>query len=120
MEFCTPHWDALRTAIKDRGLEVLVAESGPEVVGKMKRQLTDKTVTVDSFDPLMGAHNAIVTNALQLTGIAVLQQDGCPLCWMTEEHKKYCKDPTCIRENFDDWITFAADGQVEVWKGLQT
>jgi hypothetical protein len=110
MKFCMPHWEALRKAIDDRGLYSLVATSGTEVVSKMVGESSDG-VSVDSFDPLMGAHNAPNPDGT----------DRCPLCFLNQDHVAHCEDPTCElgATGFDAWIDRAADEQLNVWKGLK-
>lgn len=70
MQICQAHWDALKKEISDLGLERFVSKTGAEAV----QGLVD-----GSFDPLMGAHNAIVSNALDNFGLEALE-DGCPIC----------------------------------------
>jgi hypothetical protein len=113
VKFCEDHWALLRKAIDDRGLGGFVADSG-EQLGKMMVSEATEGRTVDNFDPLMGAHNAIMSNALDLVGIALCapNEDGserCPLCFLTETHKANCDDPDCTVESFDHWIDKAAD-----------
>lgn len=64
MKFCQTHWDALRSAIRDRGLYDLVAKSGEAIVNKMAEELKAGAATATTFDPLMGAHNAILSRTM--------------------------------------------------------
>ena len=106
VKFCASHWDRLKDAIKVRGLYDQVAKSGEELVDKVVR-----TQTLDG-DPLMYAHNAIVSNALQTpAGIDIMapNDDGterCPLCYLALACP--CGDPTC-QAKWDGWIDRAAD-----------
>lgn len=101
MRFCQSHWDALRAAIRDRGLERFVAPTGEEAA----RRTVDGTSPRDSFGPLMGAHLAIVHNLADAYGIGMLQTEGCPLCLAIERCS--CGDPkTC---ELQTWIDRAAD-----------
>lgn len=90
MRFCQQHWEALRTAIDQRGLTQLVARDGVEAVAKMKADLQTGT-TRDTFDPLLLAHNAILKKSIEVLGMEVFQPnaDGsprCPLCFSEELH----------------------------------
>ena len=112
MKFCGRHWEALREAIRARGLFGLVATSGEQVVAMMTKELGDGESTKATFDPLMGAHNAIVSNVMGVVGIAVMMQnedgsDRCPLCFIQSEHDAHCKLTRC--EPYDTWINRAAD-----------
>lgn len=112
MKFCGRHWEALREAIRGRGLYDMVAKSGEDVVARMTKELGDGETTKTSFDPLMGAHNAIVSNVMNVVGLAVMVQnddgsDRCPLCFIQSEHDANCKQVGC--EPYDKWIDRAAD-----------
>jgi hypothetical protein len=98
MKFCMPHWEALRTAVNARGLGDLVARSGEELGAKLEKELAGDN-TLASFDPLMAAHNMILSNALNAGGLEVMapNDDGterCPVCYLS----------------VPDWIDKAADG----------
>lgn len=76
MKFCSTHWESLKTAIKEAGLYDQVAQSGEELAQR---------TAAGEIDPLMYAHNCIVSNALQCGGLYLMTQkpDGseyCPLC----------------------------------------
>ena len=116
MQFCHPHWDMLCDAIKDRGLSALVAESGQQAASNFASELSDGP-SVDNFDPLMGAHWAIIGN-LSTNNPGVLFMDGCPLCYANRDHAQRCKDPSCTggATYYDSWIGRAADDQVAAWK----
>lgn len=118
MKFCMPHWDAIRAAIKDRGLYALVPDSGEKAMTSMASQMQDGP-SIDNFDPLMGAHWAIVGN-LATNHPQILVIDGCPLCYANTNHALGCTDPTCTTRDayYDGWIGKAADDQVAYWKEL--
>ena len=145
MEFCQPHWNALRQAINKRGLSTLVSEGGEQAALKVRRQV-EEGVTLDTYDPLMGAHNAILANVGDIISKAggsplYLFSSGpedpmtgygpkyegrtwprCPLCYLGLAHEVNCKDRRCVlpKVNGYDWmIDRAADDQVEIWKELQ-
>lgn len=136
MKFCVPHWEALRVAIKQRGLKVLMSETGEEAVTKMARSL-EEGPSIDNYDPLMSAHWAIAGNAMEHAKrvggnpLCILSPPpehpewGCPICFLnflSDEHDRICGDPACSKPKgmrFDDWIDKAADGQVEAWKAMR-
>jgi len=83
LKFCQPHWNKLRTAIDARGLSGLVAQGGENAVARQFDQLqrsqnAEEAVTKTNFDPLMGAHWAIVNNAMNLVGLSLMlpNEDG--------------------------------------------
>jgi hypothetical protein len=81
---CATHWAALRKAIADRGLDHLVAKSGEKAAERIKAEL-EGTATDTSYDPLMGAHNMIVSRSLQVGGLYMMALDEsgnhrCPIC----------------------------------------
>jgi hypothetical protein len=117
MKMCQPHWDKLRDAIKSRGLYGMVATDGAQAA----RDLGEGRP-----DPLMAAHNAIVGNALNRAGLAVVSpnEDGserCPLCFLIAAAAGcQCGDPACTPEaraaqsaRFEAWIELAADDELE-------
>jgi hypothetical protein len=72
-----------------------------------------------TYDPLMAASFAIWDNALEAFGIEIMYADAlCPLCLM-DNHKKTCTEPGCEAQSGDDWIQFAADGQLEVARKMR-
>lgn len=120
MKFCMDHWTALRAAIEARGLSALVADTSEEVASKMVSETTSGP-SIDNFDPLMGAHMAIVSNAIGLAGLAVMMpnedgSDRCPLCFLTKSHAEGCTDPNCTVTTYDHWIDRAADDALAEWK----
>lgn len=138
MKFCPDHWQALRDAIDTRGLTALIADSGEQAVANMASEL-DHGPTVDNFDPLMGAHNSIMVNAMELAreiGVdpLVLMFENpahpeweCPICylnWLSAEHDRLCDlgPPECLKvrgQTFDDWIDQAADGALNAWQEMR-
>lgn len=115
MRICQPHWDKLRDALKLRGLDDMVAKDGAQAA----HDLADGRP-----DPLMSAHNAIVSNALGVVGLAVMEpnDDGterCPLCYLQQLSLRGCEcgDPACTFEarvaRFEGWIDRAADDELQ-------
>lgn len=118
MKFCTPHWDQLRAAIKERGLDGLVAKDGEQAVAKLTDQLEKNDTTKTNFDPLMAAHNAITGRVLEIVGLNLLlpNEDGserCPLCFAQVCHDAECKHPGCAIQIANDWIPSCCDAMRE-------
>lgn len=127
MKFCKLHWDALRLAITSRGLGDFVSGSGQEALQREVRSLEGKPEAKEHFDPLMGAHWAIINRAMvtlqQIGGNPLSLMTGdpehpeleCPIChlnFLSAEHDKVCTEPTCKKPKgltFDDWIESVAD-----------
>ncbi len=134
MRFCPDHWERLREAIKARGLYALVADSGEQAAKNLVSELADGS-TIDNFDPLMGAHNAIVAQAMDIIPGQYKQNPmmlfadpdehpewACPICalnWCHEEHDRLCTVEDCTWPKGFDWsddmITGAADHMATVW-----
>ena len=98
MQFCQPHWAALKKAIADRGLDHLQVHSGVEAAKLTESQMKGG-LTRENFEPLLAAHNMIVANALDAVGISLMRlkpdgSDPCPICELKAE----------------EWIDKAADG----------
>lgn len=121
---CQPHWDGLRAAIDERGLGHLVARSGDAAVAGLISELETGT-RLENFDPLMGAHNAIVNRCLETLGYEVLMNDGCPICFAKEHHRETIADcpgpPQCPASDewFEGWIPGVADHMLEVYEELK-
>ncbi len=140
MRFCLEHWAALREAIEERGLSALVAENGERAAQNTAAEL-DGQGSIDTFDPLMHAHMAIVAHAMETVKsryqqnplmLMAPEEDPevtwplCPLCflnWLHEEHNRICEKPDCdYPKEYDyagDWIPQAADGALAQWRELQ-
>jgi hypothetical protein len=131
----------LRAAVEARGLNALVADTGEEVMGKLASEINEGP-SIDNFDPLMGAHNAILSNAIEMGGLSVLAGEVCPLCWLNEQSKEAwehardvdglqpgdkcpCPDPECTvvfpeePMSYDVWIDRAADDMVVAWQEMK-
>lgn len=105
MQFCMAHWSELRAAIDARGLTKFVSQGGAEAARRMAE---------GGFDPLLHAHNAIVANALEAAGLALMQpgpdgSDPCPLCYLLAACKcRHKGTPECP---IAQWVDRAADDQ---------
>jgi len=81
MKFCIEHWNGLRKAIDDHGMSHLISKNG-EIAGERMEIEMKGNESVESFDPLLRAHFAIINNALNMGG---LNDDYCPIC-ESEKH----------------------------------
>ena len=77
MRICKSHWDKLRVAIRERGLEHLVAKSGQDAFENIKSELSG---TKPDYDPLMDCNNMIWSRGLECGGLRMLAGDLCPIC----------------------------------------
>lgn len=107
MKFCKDHWDKTRGAIALRGLDKLVAKDGATAAADLD---------AGRPDPLMYAHNAIVTNAVNAAGIGMMlaKDDGgewCPICFLVENCR--CGEGDACRARWESWIDLAADEAAE-------
>jgi hypothetical protein len=108
MRFCADHWASLRAAIDERGLDHLISDGGPELMRRTVDQLKGDD-SLNSFDPLMAAHNMILSNVINAAGLVIFtpNPDGserCPLCYLNQNCN--CPEENCA----DKWVDFAADG----------
>lgn len=102
---CQEHWDSLRSAIIDRGMGHLIAKDAEELAKGKK------------FEPLIGAHNAVMFNLVSIGGVALMLQEGCPLCFANKMHIQNCKDDNCSF-TYDEWIDRAADDALSTYRKL--
>jgi hypothetical protein len=132
VKFCKPHWDALRLAITNRGLGDFVSKDGTEAMDRDLRSLDGKPSAKEHFDPLMGAHWALINRAMDTLGqvgispLVLMASDPehpereCPICYLnylSAEHDKTCNDPACQKPKgltFDNWIESVADHMKKV------
>lgn len=136
MKFCSDHWEQLRVAIRSRGLDALVAESGAQAARNLTSEASEGA-TIDNFDPLMGAHNYIMGNAMDTISDVYRQNSlmlfadenehpewACPICalnWCHAEHDRLCTQEGCNYPKAYDWsesIDKAADVMLAEWKKL--
>lgn len=120
MKFCQAHWDRLREAIAAEGLSDLVAPDGETAIAQIVNALESEETTVANFDPLMAAHWAIIGRIGDVDPRVVLIE-GCPLCWVQDEHDAHCETAGCevTRQTFEDWIPDVARFQRSQWEKLQ-
>lgn len=101
MKMCQKHWDMMRQEVVDQGLGDWVAKDGET----MAMQLTDQIKkggehTAVNYDPLMAAHQMILSRCMDMIGLGVLNPDfGCPICrfneMRTEDGRCGCGRPDC-------------------------
>lgn len=143
MRFCDDHWERLRQAISDRGLDHLVAPDAETAVAQAVQELEQGQSPV-TYDPLMAAMWGISSNVMRTLGpnSLYLVADGpedplnvedypgfehfagrtwpkCPLCYIGLAHEMTCDDPRCVLPAEDGYawmIDRAADEQAELVK----
>ena len=79
MQFCRSDWDKLRGYITKYELDHLVAPNGRAAAEMMKRQIDGTNGPLD-YDPLMAAHNTLMSIAMDYIGLGVMVGDKCPVC----------------------------------------
>ena len=130
MRMCEDHWAQLRAEVNKIGLGSLISEGGEEATKKMVAGLTEGP-SIDNFDPLLQAHNAIMSNVMHLCSanggqasvmeLMSVRPDGgewCPLCYINQQHYEACEDPHCDF-TFDNWIGHAVAEQLQLWESLK-
>jgi hypothetical protein len=118
VKMCQEHWDELKRLIDERGLRKFVAKDGEEAAKRMVRDI-NLGDELASYEPLLGAHNALITHCLATAGLRLLApdekgQEQCPLCVVIKE----CPCGEGDKCGYRQWPTLAADGQVEIGKRL--
>lgn len=82
MKYCQSHWNRLRQAIEQHGMEKLVARDGQAAAARLVKEIEGRADLLN-FDPLMAAHNEITRRFLEplgADGLYVFMGDYCPLC----------------------------------------
>jgi hypothetical protein len=104
MKFCQPHWDRLRNAIKERGIDHLGAKTGEQVIEEMKADLEGQK---RPYDPLLDCHWMITCRAMELGGLYLMTQK--------EDGSNYCPICEVIAHGGDEdhWINGPADAALE-------
>ncbi len=91
MQFCKPHWDALRDAVEQRGMSHLVARSGQQAHEDAVAQL-EGSDDLQNWDPLMAAHWAISSRVLRAVGLDLMFGQKCPLCLVQQDYEAVMRD----------------------------
>lgn len=118
MKMCADHWATCRKAIKDRGLDGLVARDGRQVMDDAVADLSGEPDLDNSrFDPLMSMNWHWSGVALKAGGLSMMAEgpasnDGhfCPLCEMASHYPDF--DP-------EDEVSKVAD-QMLAWAREQS
>ena len=90
MRCCTPHWEALKKAVVERGLWPLV-KTGKALEESIAAEFSESRASED-FDPLLRATLMIYSEAVTLGGMYLMSRDEngkeyCPLCEADENVK---------------------------------
>lgn len=122
MKMCQPHWDKLHLAIEARGMGHLIAKSGQEVVGRMKKEAAGDE-SPETFDPLMSAWFQIMTRALEVGGLYLMTGDLCPVCEALAHTRLEPDDTTGkafkTKEELEAyWIDGPADSRLEYARSM--
>jgi len=130
MRFCEDHWADLRKAIDERGLTSLVSPTAEVALDRMRMELEERETIKESFDPLLHAHWAIVSNCFRLIELAggtplYFLQSGpedpvdlerygeqhrgrvwsrCPLCYLNMVHEFTCEGCKLDKIKGYDWM----------------
>jgi hypothetical protein len=107
MKICQDHWGKLRAAIKERGIDHLVARTGKEAAENMKADLEGRE---RDYDPLMDCHWMITSRAVEHGGLYLMapKEDGteyCPIC----EALLHKPDDISVEQAEKYWIDGPAD-----------
>jgi hypothetical protein len=100
---CGSHWEALKDAIKLRGLWPFVAGNSDEAA---------RRYGADEFDPLVHATIGIYSNALSAAGLGIAHEtsgeqavEPCPICFLLAQ----CRCGLGSECRYAGWIDAAAD-----------
>lgn len=90
MQICQPHWNAIRDALKKRGIDHLGAKNSEEAIAAIVTDLEGRGAE-NEFDPLMGCNNMIFAEGLKRCGLRLMQskEDGTQYCPICESMKEY-------------------------------
>lgn len=104
MKTCTKHWEELKQAIRDRGLEHLVSKNGAECAERFRKMHGGDT-DPKLYDPLFDSHMMIMANAASAAPY-LLEKENAELCCLCEldAHKAE------MGEGASDWIRNSTDG----------
>lgn len=130
MRMCQLHWDKLKAAIDERGMSHLIAQGGEQAARNLTSEI-QQGPSIQTFDPLMAAHNAIWANAMSSpVGMALMfngpgGEERCPICFTRDEHAKahaagadHLTECTLTDAWFESWVELAADGSAQQYQRL--
>lgn len=95
MKWCPPHWNALREAIRVRGLDGFGAQNAQQAAVDMEAQIEGEKT---AFDTLMGSFWKINNQMLENVGLRAM--GACPLCLLVEDGQP---------ELVENWISGVTD-----------
>lgn len=118
MQFCMPHWNALRAEIDQRGLMHLVPKSKEAAIAAIVSEFDDGS-NPQNFDPLMFAHWQVISNLLNVSK-ELLYLEGCPVCIANIVHAEGCAETDCRNSSayYDAWLGHAANEAKDEWERL--
>jgi len=119
MALCNDHWDELRDAVREEGLEHLESKN-PETAAVRTLAEFEESDDPEMFDPTMFAMWNMLANGSRIFGIPLLLIEGCPICWLLTEHDLNCSHkPGCRTvEEITSWPTKAADASRKRYESL--
>jgi hypothetical protein len=74
MRICNPHWQTLKQALVERGLDHLGVKTGEEVVAQAVNEIEGRGAE-NEYNPLMSCNYMIWENALRVGGLAMMNGD---------------------------------------------
>lgn len=111
MRICQDHWNKIRAAIKERGIDHLGAKTGEKAVEDIKTQIEGRPT---DYDPLMSCNWMIHSKALEMGGLYLMtaKEDGTPHCPICEAiaHKP---DDAEVQWVEDYWIKGPVDAALK-------
>lgn len=106
MKICQSHWDAMRTKLKELGIDHLGAKNATEAVYNFEESIArgpGEPTPSEEWDPLMVMNLNFWDRAIQIMGLDALDPEfGCPLCRMREvweHHHPETKSGRCGDQN---------------------
>jgi hypothetical protein len=117
VKWCRDHWDAIRKAVADRGMEHLAAPSAEQAHADFAAQLEGEE---ERFDPVMGSmwrltHRVLENVSISQGPAAVLSAfgdpDWCPMCAVQQSYEEYLRSGQKVDGALDaqGWITNTVD-----------
>jgi hypothetical protein len=102
MKICPTHWQMLRDAVTERGMDKLVSRDGREACDRMIQEMEGQAPL---FDPLLALNNHFWSEALRCGGLYLMglneqAEHYCPICEF-ERHVKGFDAKVRIGENAD-------------------
>jgi hypothetical protein len=110
MRMCQPHWDLLRAAVDERGMNDLVAKDSKAATDNLVAEMEGAPT---SFDPLMSLNNHFFGEALRCGGLYLMALNDkgehyCPICEF-EKHGKDFNAKAQVAASADAMLAYARD-----------